>query len=343
MKKVNNNFISVIVPCFNTGKLIENLLYSLLNQTYKNFEIIMVDDGSTDCTKDFIDKFLSENNSLDLKYFYKKNGGVSSARNFGLEKANGDFIIFLDSDDIVIPTLLEELITSQLIKNSDLVISNASVERNGITSELPISIVDNNNIDISHLIISIFASSMAYKKYNFNYNFGRSVCSKLYRKSIIDENRIRFDNRMYLFEDGFFNLNYLKYSNTISCTLSSLYIYKIELGNSTKFRENIISENDYKINKIKEYVGDNIELKDANDIFNIDLFFSFVKSYIVSKQLPNNLFYKSKLMKSEYRKKYSLSFNYKIFKYLNLKKKFLFILIKLHLFALVLCAFKKRG
>jgi glycosyltransferase involved in cell wall biosynthesis len=94
---IKKNFlITVIIPTYNRDDTIKRAIDSVLNQTYKNLELIIVDDGSTDNTKDVIKKYLKDKR---IRYFYKQNKGVSSARNLGIKKANGEYIAFLDSDD----------------------------------------------------------------------------------------------------------------------------------------------------------------------------------------------------------------------------------------------------
>ncbi len=91
--------ISIIVPMYNVENYIEKCLTSLKNQTYQNFEVIVIDDGSTDLSRDIVASFLV--NDSRFKYFFKDNGGLSSARNTGIKKALGEYICFVDSDDFV--------------------------------------------------------------------------------------------------------------------------------------------------------------------------------------------------------------------------------------------------
>lgn len=98
--------ISIVIPTYNRGNMIEHTIYSILNQTYKDYEIIIVDDGSTDDTKQRLEKFGNQ-----IRYFYQNNKGVSAARNRGIKKANGQYIVFCDSDDLFLPTKLEKQIS----------------------------------------------------------------------------------------------------------------------------------------------------------------------------------------------------------------------------------------
>lgn len=112
--ETNRPLVSVIIPTYNRAGVIKNAIESVLCQTYGNIEIIVVDDGSTDNTKDAL---LSCKDRI--KYFYKENGGVSSARNFGIREARGEYVAFLDSDDIWLPPKIERQL-DLLAKNNDL-------------------------------------------------------------------------------------------------------------------------------------------------------------------------------------------------------------------------------
>ncbi|SHH00330.1 glycosyltransferase [Tepidibacter thalassicus] len=114
--------VSVIIPTYNYGEFICDAIDSVLNQTFKDFEIIVVDDGSTDNTKDIIKKYRDK-----ISYYYKTNDGPASARNLGIKKSNGKYICFLDADDIFLPNKLElqvNLLKNNSNKNISLVYSD---------------------------------------------------------------------------------------------------------------------------------------------------------------------------------------------------------------------------
>ena len=107
--------ISVIVPIYNTVEYLPRCVDSIRRQTYRNLEIILVDDGSTDNSGAMAEKFALEDKRV--KAFHKENGGSSSARNLGIEKASGDFIGFVDSDDYIEPEMYERLLFAALSEN----------------------------------------------------------------------------------------------------------------------------------------------------------------------------------------------------------------------------------
>ena len=95
---IEKYLVSIIIPCYNSSKTIIRALKSVINQTYKNFEIILIDDGSIDNTKELIESFFI-NKEVEYKYIYQKNSGPSTARNNGVINSNGEYMAFLDSDD----------------------------------------------------------------------------------------------------------------------------------------------------------------------------------------------------------------------------------------------------
>ncbi|EME7104513.1 glycosyltransferase family 2 protein, partial [Enterococcus faecium] len=106
--KNKNKLVTVIIPVFNSEKYLKRLFSSLINQTYKNLEIVVIDDGSTDGSRFVIEKYCKSEERIVS--YYSDNKGVSEARNFGIKVSNGDYICFIDADDFVEPRYIEELI-----------------------------------------------------------------------------------------------------------------------------------------------------------------------------------------------------------------------------------------
>ena len=122
MINMMKELISVIIPVFNAEKYISKCLKCVTEQTYKNIEIIIIDDGSKDDTASICYEF--KNSDSRIKIFHKENGGVSSARNYGITKSKGKFLFFLDSDDLIEPNAIYELYNKIIKTNSDIAISN---------------------------------------------------------------------------------------------------------------------------------------------------------------------------------------------------------------------------
>jgi glycosyltransferase involved in cell wall biosynthesis len=99
--------VSVIIPAYNAAEHISGALESIFDQTFRDFEVIVVDDGSTDNTKEVVRAFQGKEN---VRYFYQRNGGQSSARNLGVREARGEYLAFLDADDLWMPEFLERMV-----------------------------------------------------------------------------------------------------------------------------------------------------------------------------------------------------------------------------------------
>lgn len=110
--------ISIVIPCYNVEDSVERCILSIKNQTYENFEAIFVDDGSTDNTSNVIKETIKGDNRMS--YVYKTNGGLSSARNFGLERISGEYVCFVDSDDYLENDYIKELYDSLIANDSDI-------------------------------------------------------------------------------------------------------------------------------------------------------------------------------------------------------------------------------
>jgi len=95
--------LSIIVPIYNVEQYVDKCIQSILNQTYQNLEIILVDDGATDCSGSIADSYAAKDKRI--KVFHKENGGLSDARNYGLDHVTGDYILFVDSDDFIENTM----------------------------------------------------------------------------------------------------------------------------------------------------------------------------------------------------------------------------------------------
>lgn len=130
-----NTLVSVIVPVYNVAPYLERCLDSVVNQTYGDIEIILVDDGSTDGSTEICDKYAAQDNRI--RVIHKANGGVSSARNVGLGCIKGDYVIFVDSDDVIELDMIETLINHASVADSDIICCLLDVvEVNGTTRSL---------------------------------------------------------------------------------------------------------------------------------------------------------------------------------------------------------------
>lgn len=213
-----DNLISVIIPVYNVEKYLKKCIESVLTQTYQNLQIILVDDGSTDSSKEICDNYKRKDKRVLV--IHKTNGGLSSARNAGLKIATGDYITFLDSDDYILPTIYEELLSSIVGKDRAIACMNYKrVDEKG-------TILDRK---IPHSCQGK-TSNIEYFRELLLHTGDVSVCTKLFPKSIIkntffDEDKLnedllfmvslipKFDEIIYIGKVGYY---YLIRKNSIS-------------------------------------------------------------------------------------------------------------------------------
>ncbi len=182
--------LSIIVPCYNTGKYLNKCINSILEQNYKNIEVIIVDDGSTDDTKNIVKKIINEDNRV--KYFYKENSGVSDTRNYGLNKAEGEYITFVDSDDFVEPQIYDVLLSLILEYSADIThCSYSRVNRN-----------EKRSIGGTGKIYEMNSKDSIDKLLNGGL-FTGSACNKVYKRVIL--NNVFFNTKYKINEDVLFN------------------------------------------------------------------------------------------------------------------------------------------
>lgn len=210
--------ISIITPVYNCKKYIGQCIDSILAQTYKNFELLLVDDGSSDGSGEICDQYALLDGRV-LTY-HKSNGGVSSARNLGLKTARGEWLIFVDADDMIKEDALWMLLNSIDKETEFLMYGYEYIKNNTIsytTSKMP--------------------SSDQCEKYNRDDGISKMfqneywawfICSKMFRKDIIQLNDIMFDPNLYYGEDRLFIVNYLcSIQNNIAINSVPIYSYRI--------------------------------------------------------------------------------------------------------------------
>ncbi len=217
--------ISVIVPVYNVKDKLERCINSILNQTFTDFELLLIDDGSTDCSLEICNKFLNADERVIV--FSKENGGVSIARNTGLGVAKGKYVVFIDSDDFVDSEYLEVLYNSVKDGNSQLGICGVKVcapfDEKQFTPQInegDYTVTLKNNGDA-------FAKLLNQRRFNYVY-------SKIFVKEILDKFDIKFDTKLKVAEDTEFVLSYLKRVASLSVVGKSYYNYiKYQSGTLT--------------------------------------------------------------------------------------------------------------
>lgn len=241
--------VSIILPCYNVQQFLDRCINSLLSNNYQDYEIICIDDGSTDGTALKLDNYAKEDDRI--KVFHKNNGGVASARNEGIKRANGKYIMFVDPDDYVDNKFLELPLNAIESSNADLcifgyyVVSSAD-HSTDIRKVLPKSNYNfSRNIDI---IKYLFPKFIGRNINTFN-KFLRGESSVndekefeviwrwVYDKNFLNNNKIIFKN-IKIGEDCIFISNCLLYANKVCCVEKPLYYYQpVETGASLQNRK----------------------------------------------------------------------------------------------------------
>lgn len=209
---------SVIIPVYNVEKYIDRCLKSVISQRYNDLEIIVIDNGSTDRSGSICDSYANE--YANISVYHIENHGVGPARNFGLSKARGEFIYFVDSDDYLVGNLFAEF-EDKLAPDLDLLVfsyynsfEQELTERNRTKKSLPYRGSYDKN-DFTTIFTELFLSDMLY-----------TVWNKFYRREFLIENNISFE-KYELGEDVRFNLNVYRNVNRVYLSQESYYVYVI--------------------------------------------------------------------------------------------------------------------
>lgn len=240
---MKNELISIIVPIYNAGKDLEQCIKSIVEQTYKNIEIILVNDGSTDESLSKCREW--ENKDKRITVIDKENGGLASSRNVGLDTASGEYIGFVDHDDYIEPDMYKTMLNDMNKNDCDIVMCRSC------------GLYDNGEKRESYKGYDSFLVSgeeATTRMLNFEKIFCSSVWSKLYKRSIIGD--VRFVDEIVLGEDYFFNgriyprVKYFYYEN------KPLYNYRIRDGSMSRNEVNEHFFDKYEVaKKLEKYYG----------------------------------------------------------------------------------------
>ena len=217
--------ISIIVPMYNCETYIEKCIKSVLNQTINNYELILIDDGSFDTTYAKCISYVTEKNNI--YYFHQPNSGVSVARNFGLSKANGDYIVFIDADDFIAPKYVECLLSTIVSEQSDLVVCGYYLYENSKKIESKYTFPENEYICKK-------SRNEIYKAFVNSYDGIFSVWNKIFKKTLIIENNLEFDANKSHAEDFEFVIKYIGLCENVIFIKECLYYYRVNINSLTR-------------------------------------------------------------------------------------------------------------
>lgn len=244
-----SKLVTIVVPIYNVEAYLDRCITSIVNQTYTNLEIILVDDGSPDNCPKMCDAWAEKDERI--KVIHKENGGLGFARNSGMEVATGDYIFFFDSDDSIELTLVEKCIESVKEHNSELVIfgrnnvyDNGTVEPRAVN--VPTCVYEGERVRTDLL------------PYLFTYElgFGVSAWGKMYSLKMLRDNNLLFKSeREIISEDSYFSLELFSKLTKVSVVPECLYnYYKRENSLSRAFKEGRQERNDVFLGKCLDYI-----------------------------------------------------------------------------------------
>ena len=305
MKK-DNTLISIVVPIYNMEKYLDKCINSIINQTYKNIEIILVDDGSTDKSSKIINKY----KKLDkrIKAYYKKNGGLSDARNYGIDKATGEYIGFIDSDDYIEKNMYETLYNNIIKYNADISVVGFNVvyESTDIKNRVEYQEVTDK--------LEIYNRKEAFDLLFDANKFGNFAWNKLYKKELFKNIKYPLCKKM---EDLGTTYKLVEISNKIVYEPLKLYNYFQRSGSIMNNKDLKFMKDIYLLSYERFIYYDNkygFNIDNHNNMISTLL---FIYSYVEDED---------KLYKDILKRVHLL----KIIKYLNNKEKIKIFILKLN-------------
>lgn len=261
--------VSILVPIYNVEKYLEQCIESIINQTLKDIEIILVDDGSPDNCPQMCDNYAKKDSRI--KVVHKKNGGLSSARNAGIEVATGDYIGFVDSDDYIELDMYEKMYIIAKENNVDFVMSDycrvSSEGKVKATLDIDEGIYNKNKIKKEVFPTLIMSDDI-------NYGSLLSVCYCLYKRDLFIKNNLMFDDEIKYSEDNLF-------SSIVGYKSDSFYYMKGSYFYNYRYNPNSISTT-YKEDALDVYIEMNNRLYDN---------FYRCKEYDFKRQLSLHMIY----------------------------------------------------
>ncbi len=262
--------VSVIVPIYCVEKYLDKCVESIVNQTYKNLEIILVDDGSPDNCPIMCDVWAEKDSRI--KVIHKENGGVSSARNAALAIASGEYIGFVDGDDYIEPNMFETLLREHIANCCQLTVCGIFFNGNSICFS------DKEIINSATATERLFD----YKKYQ---SFNGWSCNKLFNSEIIHHNTLTFDESIAYCEDVLFVYQYIKYIDKVLLLNVPLYYY-VYREDACTVKKNYKNDTDV-LELIDYFLGDTMNSKQVRlQIINwaVRSWITASRNYIIEKQ-----------------------------------------------------------
>lgn len=255
---MSNKVISIIIPIYNGDKYLKECLKSIMDSSYYNIEVIMINDGSTDRSQEICEEFEKQDNRFRL--YNKENGGIVSSRNFGLKHVSGEYITFCDQDDIVPKNAYIYMMNAIVKSNSDIVIGSFKFKSpNGIIQ----GITYENRDYVKEQLDDEFLLPLIMYDIEFKYNKifrkpNNYVWNCLYKNEVISKNNLHFFNFFEYEDDMLFNIQYISIINKITTIENNVYLWRQEKKSTNKkerYTDNILKKDE----TLKEYLCDKVK------------------------------------------------------------------------------------
>ena len=210
-----NPLLSVVIPCYNVSKFLPTAFEQLKNQTYKNLQIIFVDDGSQDNTKDLLQTFASENQNAVV--YSQPNGGVGSARRLGLDNVKGEYFTFYDVDDFLCPSHFENLVNLAVDKGADMAVCSFARKKESKVSKTTLKGKFSDKMEI-------YDGEQALVQYLTQKKFDFTLWNKIYSTRVLKQTGATFIDCRYG-EESYFCYNFLRGCSRVVYNPSKTYFY----------------------------------------------------------------------------------------------------------------------
>lgn len=224
MNRPADLLISVVIPVYNGARYLDTCLGSVLSQSYREIEVILVDDGSTDASRDICERYAAQDSRV--RVVHQENQGPATARNAGIEQSRGAFLFFLDSDDSLEPGALETLIDSGRAERADLTIGDfRKLGQKNAASGYASFFANRPRLLTREAIVDY---AVRYARTPYLYTLFVHCWGKLYVSRIVKDNGLRFNVSLHNFEDVAFNFDYLGFTDRVLVVDQVLYNYLIQ-------------------------------------------------------------------------------------------------------------------
>ena len=339
--------VSFVIPAYNVEKYIEECVDSIINQTVQDWELIIVDDGSKDATLDICNKKAKTDTRISV--VHQQNSGVSVARNNGIQLAQGDWICFVDADDVVHPCLLE-IYNKYLVPTNDVCFIGYEDFEGEMLDKRVFESNDRDTLEFTVEDMELFQLATFNRDFKGKYDFYKvklTMPGKFYRKRFLIENNIKFPIGVKTGEDAIFNLYVYRYASSGMYLKGPMYYHRIWPSSvSQKYDKNCMEKFDFMHKCMEAYINSSNNPEKFEESFRERKAWSFGFGCLLNychRDNPNSYIDKKRAYFALYNQEYKEVFEKLDLSQFRFQKRLLFWLIQKRMFGLVtvLCNLKR--